>query len=676
MSKILIFAGTTEGRRLSEYLADAGVCHTVCVATEYGETVLQNHPLVNVHRGRMNREEIEAFLLEGDFAAVVDATHPYAKIVTENVRQAAEHAEMPYLRLLRECNNGEQPVQRFETNEACALALEHTEGNILLTTGSKELPAYCVSESVKDRLYVRMLPAEESMRICMEQGIRGKHVIAMQGPFCTEMNMALIRQYQISCLVTKESGASGGYQEKLEAAAKTGTKVFVIGCPKEEGYSFSELCKELEKFCGKKISLSAHLDITLAGVGMGASDNMTKEVKTAIMDADILLGAERVIRPYQPRLEMRPFYYAEQIVPYLKEIQERRLLSGVGKVVILFSGDSGFYSGCRLVYDSLQREIQQGQLHASVRILPGISAVSYLASHIGESYHDAEVYSMHGKRLCNLAEIIRNSAKTFLLLSDVKDLNMLGEILLTDGLASCEIVAGYQLSYGQQKIQTLTPQECLEVGEDGLYTCFVRNPDARKRRLTHGRADDVFLRTQVPMTKEEIREISICKLHLHQKAVVYDIGSGSGSVAVEIAALSDEIQVYAVEKSTEALSLIHKNKQKFGLQNIEVVEEVAPDGLSELPVATHAFIGGSGGKLKEILQTLYQKNHAMRIVINAVTLETICEIKDILADYPVQNAELVQLQVNRVTEMGNYHMTKAENPVWICSFTFCGVEDA
>lgn len=679
MKEIIIFAGTTEGRKLSEYLAEAGLQHTVCVATEYGGIVLNKHPLAKVHQGRMDQEEMTAFFLERKAVAVVDATHPYAKLVTGNVKTAAKKAGIPYLRMVREAGTGfgscmkegKVRISRFETNEACARALEHTEGNILLATGCKELSVYCNTEEVRGRLYVRTLPSMESLALCREQGICGKQVIAMQGPFTAEMNEAVIRQYQISYLVTKESGISGGYQEKLAAAARTGIQVFVIGQPKEEGYSFFGICRELQKICGTLPLLTGHLEIILAGAGMGSPDCLTREVQKAINHADILLGAERLIEQYHVSVKMRPYYQKEQIIPYLREVQEKNWFAGKCRVVILFSGDSGFYSGCGPVYEGLEREIQEGRLHASLRVMPGISAVSYLAAHIGESYQDAQILSLHGKEVCNLAEKLKNSPKTFLLMSGAADVNRLGELLLKNNMTSCEVVAGYQLSYAEQKICKLTPAECCEWKEKGLYTCFVRNNMAEGYRLTHGRKDAEFIRGQVPMTKEEAREISICKLQLYDRAVVYDIGSGSGSVAVEIASLSDQIKVYAIEKKREALLVLKKNIKKFGLNNVSAIEAVAPGGMEELPMATHAFIGGSGGKMKEILSALYQRNPAMRIVIHAISLETICEMREILASYSICNEELVQLQANRLREAGNYHLMQAENPVWILAFDFC-----
>ena len=686
MKKILIFAGTTEGRKLSEYLAEAEINHTICVATEYGEIVLRQHPLVKVHQGRMNQEQIEEFLSNGKFDVVVDATHPFAKEITYNIQAALKEMgrigiSIPYLRLKRDgIAKRENGITYFETNEECVRALENTEGNILLTTGSKELYKYCVSEGIKHRLYVRVLPSVESLSLCTEQGICGKQVIAMQGPFTTEMNEAIIRQYEIAYLVTKESGVPGGYQEKINAAKKTGAKIFVIGCPEEgEGYSFSEICQKLEDMGGEKFraknQIRENMEIILAGIGMGHVNGLTKEVERVISEADILLGAERMLNTICSKAEKHPFYQAEQIIPYLHDIQSGNLFEENNKVVILFSGDSGFYSGCQSLYAALEKEITEGRIKASLRILPGISSVAYLASCIGESYQDAAVYSIHGKKLYNLARRIKNSPKTFLITSGVKDINQLGELLIDAGMQKCEIITGYQLSYEEQWVERHTPLECMELKEEGLYTCFVKNPYAIQRRLTHGIADGQFIRDKVPMTKEEIREVSICKLRLREKAVAYDIGSGTGSIAIEIAGISDDIQVYAVEQNHEAVSLIEKNKKKFELQNVTVVEARAPEGLTGLPMATHAFIGGSGGRLKEILVSLRQMNPNMRVVVNAVSMETICEMREILSmNDMIKNEEVVQLQVSRAKKAGNHHLMQSENPVWICAFDFCNEE--
>lgn len=689
MKEILIFAGTTEGRKLSECLSKADILHTVCVATEYGEIVLTENACAHVHRGRMDVEEMSAFISDGQFSAVVDATHPYAQVVTENIRNAMKGMNIPYIRLKRETDDSYDydKIRSFECNEDCAEALLQINGNILLTTGSKELSVYCGYESLKDRLYVRVLPGLESLSLCNENGIMGRHILALQGPFTVDMNEAMLRQYDISCLVTKKSGRAGGYIEKLEAAKRLDIPVYVIervnveknasntgntngGDNRGKAYSFRETCELLNNICHKQINAQNKLNITLAGVGMGSQASLTKEVEQAIKEADIILGAKRMIDIYEPRLEKKPYYMAGDIIPYLKKLQGNDTFYEDKNVVILFSGDSGFYSGCQSLYRSLRAETESGALDADISIMPGISSIAYLAACTGESYQDAEICSIHGRKQANLADIIRHNSKTFMLMSGVNDVNSLGQLLLDAGLNQCIVIAGYELSYETQEIMALTPIECVKLQKEGLYTCLIKNPNAGDRRLTHGKADSEFIRDKVPMTKEEVREVSICKLRLTDKSLVYDIGSGTGSIAMEMAGLSPDLKVYAIERKPEAVALIKKNKEKFKLDNIEVIEAEAPEGLDELPKPTHVFIGGSGGNLNEILNTLYSMNDSMRIVITAVSLETIAQIKDILSAYPIANEDIVELQVNRSKVIGKYHMMQAENPVWICSFDF------
>ena len=700
MKKIVIFAGTTEGRRLSEILADAGITHTVCVATEYGEIVMREQTdaetarakgqtLVSLHRGRLDRKQMEEFLRNEGYEIVVDATHPYARVVTENIQSAVNtlrtterETQFPiYLRLEREIAEtpeAEDPavsIRYFESNADCAKVLENTEGNILLTTGSKELATYCASGRLHDRLYVRILPGRESLELCMEQGIKGRQILALQGPFSTEMNAAILKQYDIRHMVTKNSGRTGGYQEKLEAAKMLGIPVYVIQPAGKawDTYSFAGICEKLEQLCDCKLSGQGSMEICLAGIGMGSKDGQTQEVQHAIETADILLGAERMIERYSAKIEKRPYYMTEQILPYLEQLQENGITAQKDplRVTVLFSGDTGFYSGCRKLYVALQEAVAIGALNAEVRILPGISSVATLAARVGESYEDAAILSMHGKKLNRLSTTVESHEKVFLLTSGSEDIRKIGRSLAEAGLTDCEVTVGYQLSYPEESIRILTPGQCEEITGEGLYTCLIRNPHWQPERLTHGRADICFLRdAKTPMTKEEVREVSICKLHLTQNAVVYDIGSGTGSVAIEIAGVPGRVQVYAIERKPEAVELLRKNRAHFHMDNIQIIEAPAPEGLEELPVPTHAFIGGSGGRLLDILQVLYRKNPHMRIVINAISMETIAELKEVLDTFPVEEEEILQMQVSRVKKLLSYHMPQAENPVWICSFTF------
>ena len=232
MYKALLFAGTTEGRQLAEYLAACGVQTTVSVATEYGQTLIAPRPNLSVHAGRLDEGQMEQFLKENRFDFVIDATHPYAAVVTQNICRACAAAEVPCYRCLRE----ESQLQagnliRVETTEQAVQRLNEIPGNILLTTGSKELAAYTKVSGFAERVYPRVLPLANVVESCLKLGVPASHLIAMQGPFSEELNLAMIRQWNIACLVTKESGRAGGVDQKVSAAQKAGIAVLLIGRP-------------------------------------------------------------------------------------------------------------------------------------------------------------------------------------------------------------------------------------------------------------------------------------------------------------------------------------------------------------------------------------------------------------------------------------------------------------
>ncbi|MFT4144196.1 MAG: precorrin-6A reductase [Mobilitalea sp.] len=674
MKQVLIFAGTTEGRSFAEFLCRNKISCTVCVATEYGEQVMESKPGLTIHTGRMNAEEMKQFITAGNYLAVVDATHPFATAVSENIKKSMEKVPVPYLRLKRNTKyelDEQKDVSYFSDSEACASALAATQGNILLTTGSKDLAAFSSKKELFARLFVRVLPGLESISLCYDNGFTGKQILALQGPFSVEMNEAMIRQYNISYLVTKESGSIGGFLEKIQAAKNTGIKTMVIGNPeKAEGYTFRGVCMEIEKLTGKKLELYERMQISLIGIGMGSQGLLTREAEQLINDAEVIFGASRLLEGVLSQAVKLPYYQAVDILPFLKKKDwEQQDYPKEKKIVILFSGDTGFYSGADKMYEALSREIATGDLEADIRIYPGISSISYLAAKLGISWQDAAIISIHGRK-GNVLETVKRNKKTFLLTSGLEDIKNVGSILVNAGLTEVKLHIGYQLTYPEERILTMKPEECLTLEAEGLYACFVEHMGMEKDYLTHGLPDEAFIRGKVPMTKEEVRDISICKLGLHQEAILYDIGSGTGSIAIECARLSDRVQVYAIEKKQEAVELIEKNRTRFDLNNISLVEGEAPEALKVLPIPTHAFIGGSSGNLKGILELLYQKNPALRVVINAITLETLQEVMNLTEAFNAEKLEVVQVQVNRAHAIGRYHMMQAENPVYILSFNF------
>lgn len=723
MEKLLIFGGTTEGRVLSECLSRAKISHTLSVATEYGKYCMQEGEFLDLRQGRKTAEEIHAWIEEEGFSILIDATHPYAVEVTENIRKATKDSACSYFRLLRrgDFNSAESAVRYFAGEQDCISALLETEGNVLLTTGSKTLRSYTEHPALRERIYARVLPGVESIKICEEAGIHGRQILAMQGPFTEEFNRAMLKQYGIRCMVSKESGNAGGLEEKLRAAEKEGVELFIIGRPKEVGgMELPELLKLLEERLHQRIRIMPELEITLCGAGMGSPDGMTGEVRDSIENADIVLGAERILKMAsglcKPSSEKRSIYQAEEIENYLMEKLASEYCRPKLRISILFSGDSGFFSGAVNVERRLCLAMQEGRIKGSLKVLPGISSVSAMAARLFVSWQDAGIYSIHGKKeedyLPELVERIREREKSFLLLSGKKDLERLPALLKENGLGDIELFAGYQLSGKEERIfcfrggkwdlfhkgdfpdkkykneleaesagerrieengRTLLEEEIkIEETElfEGLYTAFIRNTHAEGRRLFYGLPDSDFERAKIPMTKEEVREIILSKLRLRENSVFYDIGGGSGSVSVEAARLSGRLKVFAIEKKPEAVALMKRNKEKFFASNMEIVEGEAPEALRELPVPSHAFIGGSSGNLVEILKLLYEKNPKMRVVISAVSLETIEKLTEIPKSFSVKQEELVQVQISRGEKLGNYHLLRAQNPVMIYSFCF------
>ncbi len=221
MNNILLFAGTTEGRHIAEALRDAPVHLFVSVATEYGETLIAPAENVTVLHGRKNEEEIRALLNETQAKLLIDATHPYAQEVTKTLRTVAEATGTEYLRVLRESETADGCVFVDNTDAAVAY-LNGTQGNVLLTVGSKELHRYTAVKDYASRLFARILPVKESTDAAFALGFSGKNLICMQGPFSEELNEATIRAIDAKILVTKDTGASGGFAEKIGAAKACG----------------------------------------------------------------------------------------------------------------------------------------------------------------------------------------------------------------------------------------------------------------------------------------------------------------------------------------------------------------------------------------------------------------------------------------------------------------------
>lgn len=650
MSKICIFGGTTEGRKLAEFLSGQPCDVMVCVATDYGQTLLPEAEHVSVSARRLPVGEIVSLLTEHRFDLVIDATHPYAQSITKSIARACREAETLRWRLLRGASGVSPEHTYVETVSDAAAFLAGTEGNILLTTGSKELAKFSQLPGFSERVWARVLPLQSSLDACAQAGLPASHIFAMQGPFSEAMNAAMLRTIGAQYLVTKDGGAPGGFEEKEAAAKSAGARLVMIGRPpEEEGLSLS---KTISALCAR-FGFAPKPEVFIAGIGPGSEALQTQEVRAAIERADCLIGARRMLdavaRPQQLTIDA---IAPEAIASHIAQHPE------CGVFCVVMSGDTGFYSGTKKLLPLLKA--------CRVQVLPGLSSMSYLCARLGVSYEDAVPVSLHGRDL-DIAREVRRRRKVFTLVGGDGGMQALCERLTQAGLGHVRIAVGERLSYPDEAITRGTAQELRSHTFDKLSAALIEN-DTPGEIVTPGLPDEAFLRNLepgklVPMTKSEVRSICLSKLRLTPNAVCWDVGAGTGSVSIEMARLCADGTVYAIEKSERALALLEQNKEAFSASNMQIIPGSAPEVCRDLPAPTHAFLGGTSGSVRDILALLLEKNPHVCIVATAVTLESVSALSACMEDF--EAAECVSVQVSKAAALGQYHLMQAQNPVYI-----------
>lgn len=244
---VWLIGGTSEGRRLIKGLADADIELYVSVATDYGAALIEEQANTIVMANRMDLDGMRAFIQDKKPACVIDATHPYATIVTETVQKACELENAEYIRLVRPAAEKGDYILVNDFAEAVDL-LNQLEGNIFLTTGSKNLPEFTGVNDYAQRIALRVLPMENSLKSALTLGYAPKNIVCMQGPFSEELDIAMFKKFSARYVVTKDSGAVGGFDEKVRAAAACDAKLIVVGrASEEEGIGFSDVLNYLRE---------------------------------------------------------------------------------------------------------------------------------------------------------------------------------------------------------------------------------------------------------------------------------------------------------------------------------------------------------------------------------------------------------------------------------------------
>ncbi len=397
------------------------------------------------------------------------------------------------------------------------------------------------------------------------------------------------------------------------------------------------------------------MEVTLIGMGPGGAAFLTGAAVDALERADGLVGSRRLLEectlsPNIPRL------------PATKTAEILEILEGQGwsAPCMLYSGDTGFHSGARGLVPRLE---ERGM---AVRVLPGISSLQYLAARLGRPWQEWALASAHGLSCDPVGEVLAARGRpVFFLTAGRGGPGELCRRLTQAGLGHLTVTLGEALSYPRERIRTGPAYELADREVDPLSVLLVEGfqPPANSPR-SQGLDDGVFLRGDVPMTKQEVRAAALAKLGVRDGETYWDVGAGTGSVSVELALLSPRGRVYAVECKGEACALIRANRERFSAYNLTLAEGRAPQALTELPAPDGVFIGGSGGELFHILQAAVEKNPAVRVCVTAIAVETLGAAAAALTQLGME-PQITHLTAARSKSTGGLHLMLGQNPVWI-----------
>lgn len=391
------------------------------------------------------------------------------------------------------------------------------------------------------------------------------------------------------------------------------------------------------------------MKVWIAGTGMEGRNTITGECEKAVAASDILIGAGRVLEAFADSgKQLYTTWDTSETVRIISENPDKN-------ITVLMSGDCGFFSGAKKLSE---------MLGSRAEVICGISSPAYFCSKTGHSYEKMRFVSLHGRDDNIAVNVLMNRYCFFLLGGEITPADICRR-LCTFGMGNVKIYIGENLGYENEKISSGTADKLSSYEADKLCVMITDNPGCL-RFIPSGISDDEFIRKSVPMTKSEVRASAVSKLNICSDDICLDIGCGTGSVSVEMAFRCPEGRVCSFDIKEEAAELTAQNSRKFGLDNIftetgdaaellKLHTELRPDKV---------FIGGSGGRLAEIINLLFERNPEVKTVITAVTLETL-NLASKALEAAGASAEITQIAVTRVEKSGKSSMLRAQNPVFI-----------
>lgn len=407
--------------------------------------------------------------------------------------------------------------------------------------------------------------------------------------------------------------------------------------------------------------------LTIIGIGPGSAEYFMPAARNRMREAHTVIAARRIL----PMLREVCGAVETEFLPMGKIKDTLEMIDGLlqeeKEVALIVSGDPLMYSLYKTI---LNQEISADW---EMEVIPGIGSMQMLGAAFGETMEDACLVSVHGRSRTpgSVALCVTENPKVFFLCSKEQGPAWLSQIMLDYHLDDVEVFAGANLSYEDQILESGSPAEMAKKEFPSLCVAMIKNPHPRPVTRPCFLSDEDFERGRTPMTKEEIRVLILHKMKIHPDDVIWDIGAGTGSVSVECARQAPFGQVHSVERDEAAVHLIGKNRDKFELDNLFIYQGDAAERTADLPVPDKVFIGGSGGKLGEIMKNIAAFDREIRVTVSAVTLETIAEAGEILGNYDA-DYDVIQATVGRGRKIGSYHIMDTNNPVMIFTATIHG----
>lgn len=411
--------------------------------------------------------------------------------------------------------------------------------------------------------------------------------------------------------------------------------------------------------------------VTIIGAGPGNPDLLSRAALDAIDIADVVIGAHRALAG----IDVPPDVVRCELVKTADIVAALTDAASWQRAVVVMTGDVGLFSGARRLVEALS-----GDAQVDVRVIPGISSASYLAARLARPWQDWRFASAHGVA-CDIVAEAERAGELFLATSGGEDPSRLSGELVQAGFGDARVTVAERLSYPDERITCATASEIAGQTFDDLNVMLIEfaggagSPaGSRWPYASSGIPDELFIRGDVPMTKQEVRAVALAKLRLTATDTVWDVGAGTGSVSIEAALVARAGSVWAVERNATGVRLIRENADAFGCGNVHAVPGVAPEALAILPVPDAVFVGGSAGELPSIVEAALEKNSQVRLCVPCVTVETLTEACALLSGSRFKGFEACQVSAARAEAVGSHHLMKAQNPVFLVSARGAGGE--